>query len=394
MMTTLSPTLLTSLNQISRPFQRLYPGGIGQLFQDILTEIAGGTVGCTSLGSDIDSLCLGGGSFSYDPDASAAAGGLSFVYGPGQIRAAATVINTAGATLTLAGSATNYVEVSAAGVVSSNLVGFTAGRYALYTVVTASAAILTVTNAKTLISWTPPASVTGALLSTTAASRSAHVPVGTLTTTATYLTIAPCTGTVTAASLVSPLAVAASDANYWTVSAVTGAERAAGLQPAHWHRRGGVQSRHHQLGEIRGVLTGSIMDQIAIENDGRFDTGLQPVTTSAAWQKVGRVVVRGNDVLVQLLTAGGTIASFKVTQSAVIDDTSPADVAAGTDFNSPSLANLAYVLPAVVLPLAAGSAVQFLIVGRPVEITVWAQGASVNGTTMQMRGTVHRSSRL
>ena len=230
MMTTLSPTLLTSLNQISRPFQRLYPGGIGQLFQDILTEIAGGTVGCTSLGSDIDSLCLGGGSFSYDPDASAAAGGLSFVYGPGQIRAAATVINTAGATLTLAGSATNYVEVSAAGVVSSNLVGFTAGRYALYTVVTASAAILTVTNAKTLISWTPPASVTGALLSTTAASRSAHVPVGTLTTTATYLTIAPCTGTVTAASLVSPLAVAASDANYWTVSAVNLGAAGAGSQ--------------------------------------------------------------------------------------------------------------------------------------------------------------------
>jgi hypothetical protein len=218
MLTTFSSNQISSLNRISRPFSTVYTGGFGQLMQDMLTELSSGTIGCTSEGYDIDSLCLGGGAFSYDPVASALVGGLSFVYYAGTVRAGGAVTTTAGATLTLTGSATNYIEVDSAGTVHVNTAGFTAGRYGLYTVVTGSASITSVTSAKTLISWTPPGSITGALLSAAAATRSADVKVGTLTATATYLTFAPCTGTLTAASLVSPLAVASSDTNYWTMS--------------------------------------------------------------------------------------------------------------------------------------------------------------------------------
>lgn len=64
--------------------------------------------------------------------------GLSWAYFGGFVYANNTMLLSAIAngTVTLTASATNYVEMTQAGVVSANTTGFTAGRIPLYTVVT------------------------------------------------------------------------------------------------------------------------------------------------------------------------------------------------------------------------------------------------------------------
>jgi hypothetical protein len=70
--------------------------------------------------------------------------GLDFAYGIGIARADNVVARVNAGTVTLADDATNYVEVTTAGVVSANTTGYTAGRIPLYTVTTSSGAITTV----------------------------------------------------------------------------------------------------------------------------------------------------------------------------------------------------------------------------------------------------------
>ncbi len=67
---------------------------------------------------------------------SATTTGLTYGYTGGNIRSGTTVTTVSAGTLTLSASATNYVEVSSAGVVSKNTVGFTAGSYPMATVTT------------------------------------------------------------------------------------------------------------------------------------------------------------------------------------------------------------------------------------------------------------------
>jgi hypothetical protein len=74
------------------------------------------------------------------------AGVLDVDIAAGTIRNDATVTHVSADTLTLADDDTSYVEVNNAGVISSNLVGFTAGSVPLATVVTASGDIVSVTD--------------------------------------------------------------------------------------------------------------------------------------------------------------------------------------------------------------------------------------------------------
>jgi len=70
--------------------------------------------------------------------------GLIFAYGIGIARADNVVTRVAAGSVTLTDAATNYIEVTSAGVVSANTTGYTAGQIPLFTVITAAGAILSV----------------------------------------------------------------------------------------------------------------------------------------------------------------------------------------------------------------------------------------------------------
>ena len=72
--------------------------------------------------------------------------GLTWGWKAGGIRSATTLIDVAAGTLTLTASATNYVEVDAAGAVSANTSGWTAGRIPIAQVVTGASTITSQTD--------------------------------------------------------------------------------------------------------------------------------------------------------------------------------------------------------------------------------------------------------
>ena len=144
---------LSVANQTNRNFAAVYTGGFGGLLNDILAALQGGATGITAAGVDIDSLALGGGAFTVDPDNTT---GLTFAWTASRIRVAGGVVAVAAGSLTLAASLANYVEVDGGGAVSGNTTGFTAGRCPLYVVTTGTAAIATTVNAKALLSFVGP----------------------------------------------------------------------------------------------------------------------------------------------------------------------------------------------------------------------------------------------
>jgi hypothetical protein len=72
--------------------------------------------------------------------------GLVFGYSGGSLFVDGVLTTIADGTLTLTASQTNYIEMTRAGVVSSNTTGFTAGRIPLYTAVTGSSTITSVAD--------------------------------------------------------------------------------------------------------------------------------------------------------------------------------------------------------------------------------------------------------
>jgi hypothetical protein len=78
--------------------------------------------------------------------------GLTFGYFGGSVRNDNVITDTAGGTTVLADDDTNFIEVDSSGVVTDNIVGFTTGQIPLYTVVTASGAITSVTDERTFAS--------------------------------------------------------------------------------------------------------------------------------------------------------------------------------------------------------------------------------------------------
>lgn len=75
-----------------------------------------------------------------------AASGLNVDFYSGTIRDGVSIVSVVPGSLLLTASSTNYVEVSAAGVVSFNTTGFTAGRIPLAEVVTGVATITSVAD--------------------------------------------------------------------------------------------------------------------------------------------------------------------------------------------------------------------------------------------------------
>ncbi|MDE3023899.1 MAG: hypothetical protein KGI54_18940, partial [Pseudomonadota bacterium] len=72
--------------------------------------------------------------------------GLTYGYQAGVIRSDNATTSVAAGTVALTASTTNYVEVTGAGVVSANTVGFTSGSFPLATVATGASSITTITD--------------------------------------------------------------------------------------------------------------------------------------------------------------------------------------------------------------------------------------------------------
>lgn len=76
--------------------------------------------------------------------------GLTWGYYGGTANVAGTPTTIANGTVSLTASDTNYVEANSSGVVSANIVGFTAGAYPLYEVVTGTATVSSYTDKRVL----------------------------------------------------------------------------------------------------------------------------------------------------------------------------------------------------------------------------------------------------
>lgn len=82
----------------------------------------------------------------YDSESSS---GLDFYYKAGRVRNDNVITNVSAGYVTLADDDVNYVEVDGSGVVTDNIVGFTAGKIPLYEVTTASGVITLATDKRT-----------------------------------------------------------------------------------------------------------------------------------------------------------------------------------------------------------------------------------------------------
>lgn len=124
-----------------------------------------------------------------------------------------------GGTLALAASQTNYIEVSRAGVVSSNVTAFTAGRLPLWTVVTGpSSWLLTgVTSNKCHLVLIGTGGTDGSMLSTAAATKELNGQIGAVAATASFYLLAPnIAATLNGAHFVNSTAIATSDTDNWS----------------------------------------------------------------------------------------------------------------------------------------------------------------------------------
>lgn len=95
--------------------------------------------------------------------------GLNFAYKNGRLLDGTTLRSVAAGTILLTDASTNYIEVSAAGVVSDNTTGFTDGSIPLYQVITAGGAISSITDKRGYMipSWSHLFSYAGNCISST-----------------------------------------------------------------------------------------------------------------------------------------------------------------------------------------------------------------------------------
>lgn len=114
---------------------------------------------------------------------SATTTGLTYGYKAGVIRIDNVTTAVAAGTIALTNTATNYVEVTGSGVVSTNTTGFTAGRFPMATIVTSGGVITSVTDKRGIIN-IAPSGITNIIQSATSL---------TLTTVQTLVVMAPTT---------------------------------------------------------------------------------------------------------------------------------------------------------------------------------------------------------
>jgi hypothetical protein len=181
--------------------------------------LTSGNLNITSNAWDVDSLALGGGAFSLNADTTS---GLTLGLYGGRLNVLNGIVTVAATTLTLSPSTTNYVQVSPAGVVSSNTAGFTAGYVPLYTVVTGVSAIAVTTMSKAMLACPPNGGIPGAMLSTAAATKGSSLLIPSITATTTVpIAMAPGAAATLTKLLISVTGgIATSGTNYWAFSLV------------------------------------------------------------------------------------------------------------------------------------------------------------------------------
>jgi len=86
--------------------------------------------------------------FDFSPEAGT---GLNLTIRAGRIRNDNTITDKSEQSILLTDDTTNFVEIDSVGVATSNTTGFTAGKLAVATVVTASGAITTITDKRTWV---------------------------------------------------------------------------------------------------------------------------------------------------------------------------------------------------------------------------------------------------
>jgi len=196
---------------------------IVEVLDTLYDGIDGLTSGSTAMGADIDSLCLGGGAFTINPDTTT---GLTLGYNAGRIHGGMNEIVVAAGTILLAASATNYIEVDSTGTVWTNTSAFTTGRMPLYTVVTGSTSIPdnAWTSYKALLTVLGPASIPGVMLTAPGQTKELCAALGTIEAgfgAVPFVLICPYTAaTIEQVVFSTGTAVAQSDANYWSFSLV------------------------------------------------------------------------------------------------------------------------------------------------------------------------------
>ena len=216
MITSLNANQASAANRMSRDFP--YTGGLSQFLNDVLAEISAGAVGITADARDIDSLALGGGTFGQDDDTTS---GLTFGHLGGRLFNGNAIVSVAAGTVLLSSSTTNYVEVSRAGVVSKNTVGFTSGAIPLYEIVTGASSISIVSNRKTLLGSLPDGGITGAMVTTANATKELNLPLGSISATTSFSIIVPAVaGVLARVSFVTATGVTTSDTDNWTFALV------------------------------------------------------------------------------------------------------------------------------------------------------------------------------
>jgi len=206
------------IDRDNRNTQSASVGPMSAIINDLASMIDAGSVGIEAASKDVDAIALGGGAISHNPDTTS---GLTLGFTAGRVYFGPSLVNVSAGTVLLTTSATNYVEVDAAGAVSANTSAFTAGRCPLWIVTTGVSSIATFTQRRTLLFCFPDASITGTQLSTAGKTKTVTAGGDTLSATGTVKIPLPnVAGTITAIRLNVDTTVAANDTNYWTFTAV------------------------------------------------------------------------------------------------------------------------------------------------------------------------------
>ena len=210
----ISTPVRLALNSVS-PIALAAGFKLGDQLDQILSNVSAGNLGITAAAADVDAVAAGGGSVSRNPDADA---GLTMGYTAGRVwvDGGAFVAVAAGA-IALSPSTTNYVEVDATGAVSKNNVGFSQDKCPLFTAVTTSTEISSVTQAKAINRCRPPGGYPGAVLSTAAKTIRLQQQLGTIAASSSFLIPSPShAAKLSRVALVVDTAIAMSASDYWT----------------------------------------------------------------------------------------------------------------------------------------------------------------------------------
>lgn len=229
----LTASQITGIDKAMRNYQLETGQNFSAFIQEsIIDPLYGGSIGITASAAEVDAIAKGG-NFAWDGSTAS----LNFAYGAGRVHNGKTMVSVSAGSIALSASATNYIEVDRAGTVSANTTAFTSARMPLWTVVTGTSTISTVTNSKPLLTLIGTNGVDGSMLSTPGQTKEISSSVPTVATAAgdTLITLQvpkeiAAASRITNISLVFKDALAASDTNYVKFGLVNKGAAGAGTQ--------------------------------------------------------------------------------------------------------------------------------------------------------------------